>query len=186
MEQRFDSEPKFIANFMANNEKPIGHLVALKVAGQELKQDFKLVNPMAQGEKVPACGMITSMYWDGEPGGKIILEGRVPYTNKGTLASAVNSHDKSAECEVNFTCYDAEGEKTYYKCWHTGDAMIKGKLIRKECSVDNRDAEDFRQIKNYRFTIVFQASDQSPPQGMHLDYGNQNIHVLPFGEKVGA
>ena len=185
MDQRFEADPQKIANFMANNESPIGHLTGLKVAGQELKTDFSFTNPLSQGEKVPMCGMITGLHWNGEPGGKVILEVRVPYTNKGTLASAVNSKDKSAEVEVKFVCYDAEGEKNYYKSWHTDEKFIKGKLIRNECSVDNNDASDFTQIKNYKAVLVFEASDQLE-QELHFDYGAQNIHVLPFGGKVGT
>ena len=182
----FDAEAVDIGNFNANDEKPVGHLVSMKIGGEEVSKDFKdMLDPMNPAEKIPICGMITHLEWDGKPGGKIMLKGRIPYTNKGIILKAINSTNLSAECEIEFNCYEAEGEKTYFKSWFTQDAQIKCKLIKPSCYVENRPCIDYTFIKNFEFYLLLEAGDKGA-QTMDVNYGSKRIDVLAFGGAAGG
>ena len=187
MDHKFTADAVSIANFtksMVSENISIGHLISLKVGGDELDQFFHFPDPTDPSTPVAMCAMVTSFYWNGEPGGRITIEGRVPARSKGKLQSAIATKTKSAECEFKINFYAPDGETNYYKCFHTDDAMIKCKIIREECWVSNEKATDYA-APNHKFILVVDPSDQAD-QTLHFDHGSQSINVYPYGGKVGA
>lgn len=175
------------ANFKHDNRRLVGHLVSLKVGGEELKPDFNFVNPMNPSERVPICGMITFAQWNKRPGGLLLLEGRIPSANQGILQDAIDSGDKSAECEFNLNVYKYDyTTKSYYKCFHTDDKSIQGQLSEESPStVADELGEEYRQIANHRYVLAIIGSDEKD-ELLHIAYSPDRKKTFAFGQKCGA
>jgi hypothetical protein len=176
-----------IANFKHDNREFVGHMVSFKVGGEELKQEFNFFDPMDPSKRVPLAGMLTLAIWDKTPGGVLFLEGRIPAATQGILQDAMDSHDKSADCEfkLDFYKYDV-ATATYFKCFHTDGQVIEGKLSEKQPSnVEDAYDHEYDQIKNHVFRLAIVGSDKKD-QLLHIAYDTERKKAFPFGQKCGG
>lgn len=131
--------------------------------------------------------MVTFLQWDKKPGGILLLEGRVSAANQGVFQDAIGSHDKTAECEFTIKIYKYDyATKTYYECFHTDGAEIKGQLSEESpSSVADELATEYRQIANHRFNLAVIGSDEVD-QLLHIAYDTERKKTYPFGQKAKA
>jgi len=184
---QLEAKVEDIANFKHDNRRVVGHFTKFKVGGEELKTDFNFVDPMEAANRIPLCGMLTFLQWDKKPGGVLLLEGRISAANQGIFQDAVDSHDKTAECEfvLDVYKYDVATAK-YYKCFHTDAKGIEGQLSEESAStVEDGFADEYKQIKNHKFTLAIIGSDKKD-ELLHIAYSPDRKKTYKFGQKCGG
>lgn len=185
-EASFQVEPKVedIANFKHDNRRLVGHFTKFKVGGEELKADFNFCDPMDPANRVPLCGMVTFVQWNKEPGGVLLLEGRISAANQGIFQDAVDSHDKTAECQFQLDIYKYDvATAKYFKCFHTDGKEIEGQLSEDSAStVEDAFADEYKQIKNHKFILAIIGSDKKD-ELLHIAYNTERKKTFKFGQQ---
>lgn len=185
------SKPRFAADFKQDARKIVGHLVSLKLDGEELTPDFNFRNPEDPNSYVKMCGILTWFEWDLKKGGTVRMEGRIPYTNKGIFHKITVSPDRKAECafKINWYEYDVK-TGTYFKCCSTDDKVFEGQTsFQDPAHIDNEKVsgeDEYTQIDNYAFSMTLLGSDKKDDQAFQINYGKEMKDSILWGQKVGG
>jgi hypothetical protein len=153
----------------------------------ELVTDFNLANPMDSKNSTPLCGLLTFCQWNKQPGGVLLLEGRLSGNNQGAYQDAVDSREKTPECEFKIDWYKWDEETdAYYKCFHTDDTPIKARLSEDHAStVEDELATEYKQIRNHKFVLALLGTDKED-MFLQIAYNLMKKKPFQFGQKCGA
>lgn len=177
----YEAEMREIADFRANEVKGyIGHLLALKIGGKDLKADFNFRDPTAPATAVPMAGAVTLVRWGTGEGDPLTIIGRVTGNNQAIIKATLMGSETTRQVEFKFDMYKHKEGTEFFKTFHTDGKMIKGVLVKKDCDVTVRSMQDYTQITNYEFTLVIEG-ERAVKQTLESDLGGGEKRSLQFG-----
>ena len=158
-------------NFSSDTKKPIGHLSALKIGGEQGKFDASLsiqnpekpIDGQAGTEKV--VGAITAIRWDGGYADPITLTCQVNAHNKTIATTLLHQGITNTSCDFSFSIYEYDHDSatpSYYKSFFC-EAELNG-LIEKnngvlEMDVDSEPSEVVTSPRNYELYLSIMPKD---------------------------
>jgi len=152
-------------NFQKDKQERVGHIVSLKIGDAAMASDINVTDPEDNSAKIKVFGVMSGISWNGGYGDEIQFQCNVSTDNKNTLSTMVHTTLSNTEVEYEFVVYDYDPQKKmYYKCFHSGDAKLKG-LISKNGSELNMamDAEPGYEVQspmNYAFMLGVAPKDE--------------------------
>ncbi len=182
----YEADIMEIANFRANEVKGyIGHLLALKVGGKDLKADFNFRGPAAPTTGVDMSAPNTLVRWSTKEGDPMTLVLRLTGNNAAIVRATLMSPDTTRQTEFKFEWWEHEDGTKFRKTLHTDGKMIKGVLVKDQCSVPPREMRDYTQIKNFECTLVIEG-ERGVKQTIESDLGGGEKVSLQFGNLAPA
>jgi len=177
-------------NFQKDQQTPVGHINKLKVAGKELAADMAVTDPEnVTGDKVKVVGVVSNIYWGGGYADSIEFYCQVSNPNKKTLAVLTQMEMANTMVEFVFTIYDYDpDEKTYYKNFHSNDAVLKGLVLKAggklSIGIDMDQSQEVVSPKNFTMNLGVMPEDLE--QDTHLAMSVSDKMVKRWGVTVSA
>ncbi len=152
-------------NFQKDSQSKVGHLVSLKIGDTTLVSDLSVTNPEDNTQKIKVFGVLSAISWNGGYGDELYFNCNVSTDNKNTLSTMVHTTLSNTDIEYEFVVYDYDQQKKmYYKCFHSGDAKLKG-LISKSgdalnMAMSSEAAYEVQSPMNYDFSLGVAPRDE--------------------------
>lgn len=174
-------------NFYKDNQDTIGHITGLKIGSETYATDMKVQNPTAikEGELVKVVGVVSAIRWDGGFADPITFTCQIGFENAKT--AAVQTHkeltDTSVELKFDIYKYDPKAKK-YYKCFHTGDADIKGLIEKNQGKLEleiDMEAQNREVPSPINFELYLSVMPKEEKQSIHLAVADTAKLVKAWG-----
>ena len=152
-------------NFQKDVQDFIGHFNSIKIAGKDdLKSDLRVSDPEESAKMVKVFGIISSIYWNGGYADPIQIGCQVSTDSKNNLAILLHRSLANTEVDFTFTIYDFDPkEATYFKCFHSGDAVLKGLVLKQggelAMQLDEMEGAEVPSPRNFGFNIGIMPRD---------------------------
>jgi len=106
----------------------VGHVSFLTVGGQQLAADLAVTDPGdVGGNAVMKVGVISDIAWGGSAGDPLELSCQISGANMMTVATLLHRPLANPLVQLRFAVHSYEPkERTYYKCFHTRQAILTG------------------------------------------------------------
>lgn len=155
-------------SFQRDQQDTIGYINSMKLGDTELAADLEVNTPEGKQEKVVA--VLSGVSHDVATTNPISFSGQVSVKNRQNIAQLVYTNLSKIHVEIKFVVWEfdpAKDKNTYYKAFHSNNAVVKG-LIRKsgknlDLSIDYTPNMEVQSPLNYgfSFTVVPTPEKQS-------------------------
>lgn len=177
-------------NFQKDEQVLLGHVVSLKIAGEELATDISLADPMDPANTVAVVAAISLVSWDGGYAGPINIACNLSTANQTKVAVLVYDKMISTEVEFQFGVYSFDPiAKKYYPCFHSdGETVMLGFILKEDgalkLSIELENA-DPTVPSPLNFPMEISIMPQEIAQYFCVAVSDTDKFVKPWGVKVG-
>ncbi|NOQ35109.1 MAG: hypothetical protein GQ569_04350 [Methylococcaceae bacterium] len=135
----FDCSIRQGFNFEKDAQVLVGHLLTMKIGDTELTADTNLTDPEDNTKNVVTLGPIANVYWQGGYADPIVFTFNVSTKNQTATLLLTHTTLTNTLVEFKFKTYAFDQvNKVYYPCYHSGDDVMKGIILKEggELSLD--------------------------------------------------
>jgi len=173
-------------NFKRDIQNPLGHLKALTVGQQVIEANMEVISPEA-GDMVTVVGIISEVKWEGGDAHPITVKCQVSNSNKVLLTELTGDtlHDTGVEFDFDIFEYDpAPDQRKFYKCFHTNDEVVKGRLEKDhkgKLSIEVAKEASHEVESPLNFYMKFTVNPEEIEQVLHIAHAVQSNKTSRWG-----
>jgi hypothetical protein len=160
-------------NFKRDVQNPLGHVKTLVIGQETIDPNMEVISPET-GDKITVVGIISDIAWDGGDAHPISVTCQVSNSNKVLITGLTGEtlHDTSVDFDFDIYRYDpAPDQRKFYKCFHTGDEVVKGRLQKSpggKLSISIAQDASHEVESPLNFTLWFAVNPEEIEQALHV------------------
>ncbi len=153
-------------NFQKDQQERVGFVRSLKIGGDEINADLKVIDPMDLESNIDVVGVISRIAWDGGFDDPIMAAFRVSRANKNVLATKQHQRLSNTQVEFEFVVYEYDqGANQYFKSFHTIGEQLEGDIFKRggelQFNINLEEAQDIMNPANYEMFLGVAPTDKA-------------------------
>ena len=173
-------------NFKRDRQNALGHLKALTIGKEAIEANMEVISPET-GDMVTVVGIISEIYWEGGDAHPIQVSCQVSNSNRVLLTELTGDtlHDTGVEFDFDIFEYDpAPDQRKFYKCFHTNDEVVKGRLEKDhkgKLSIEVAKEASHEVESPLNFYMKFTVNPEEIEQVLHIAHAVQSNKTSRWG-----